>query len=156
MGVYVILSKSKNCRETCYIFKIQRFRLNVSINLEVHQVQSCLKLLSSLPGSSTKIFPFDPFAVLLESILRSAKDTKTRRDEEARTICSLNTQQKKGKKPPRPRTGICWIMFPAHTHVLQGFFEREIVFFFPFSILEFDTFGCIVSIPRDRAKADNL
>lgn len=61
---------------------------------------------------------------------RPAKDTKRRRDEEARTICSLNTQQKKGKKPPRPRTGICWIMFPAHTHVLQGFFEREIVFFF--------------------------
>lgn len=61
---------------------------------------------------------------------------------------SVRLTHSRSRKKLKPRTGICWIMFPAHTHVLQGFFEREIVFFFPFSILEFDTFGCIISIPR--------
>lgn len=87
------------------------------------------KLLSLLPGSSTKIFPcpFDPFAVLLGSILRFLLDKgyKKRENEEARTICSLNTT----KKLTQNRDMLDYV--PLHT--FSKAFEREIVFFFSFS-----------------------
>lgn len=94
-------------------------------------IQSCwCKLLSSLPGSSTKIFPcpFDPFAVLLGSILRFflGKGYNKREDEEARTICSLNTTE---KKLTQNRDMLDYV--PLHT--FSKAFEREIVFFFSFS-----------------------
>lgn len=49
--------------------------------------------------------------------------------------------------------GLCSLR--THTSS-KAFLKGKLCFFFPFSIWEFDTFGCIVSIPRDRAKADAL
>lgn len=137
----------------------QRFRLNVSINLEVHQVQSCLKLLSSLPGSSTKIFPFDPFAVLLESILRFLpdrqrilKDEGTKKPGPSVRLTHSRRREKNLRDREPGYAGLCSL----RTHTSSKAFLKGKLCFFPFSILEFDTFGCIVSIPRDRAKADAL
>lgn len=67
--------------------------------------------------------PFDPFAVLLGSILRFLLDTK-REDEEVRTICSLGTTKKKHSHT----TGICWIMF-SYTRS-PGLLKGKLCFFF--------------------------